>query len=510
METTQEISSFSELGLPTGLCTIVKQLGYEVPTPIQIQSIPVVLAGKDLIGQAQTGTGKTAAYALPLLSKITFERGDPQVLVLTPTRELAIQVAEAFKSYAGPDERFHVLPIYGGQSIGIQFRQLERRPQVIVGTPGRVMDHLRRKSLSLASIRALVIDEADEMLSMGFQEDIEWIISHAPAEKQTTLLSATMPRTVRRVAQTYLREPVEVNIQKVAADEALIEQSFWLVNGIHKLDALTRILEANEFDGVLIFVRTKTAAVELAEKLEARGYSAGALNGDMSQDIRERTVDRLKLGRLDILVATDVAARGLHVERISHVINFDIPFDSETYTHRIGRTGRAGRTGTAILFVSARERGLLRSIERGTGNRIEPFRMPSREDISQRRTEKLKAKIVAALQNSEVEEYSKVIAEVVDENGTSATAVAAALCCLLQQDGPAPIKELPASLDEQVTRNYTERQEPRAARSGERNKKKRFARPNHSGNGNRPGNPSAPSHKKKASGPKKKHRKGMS
>lgn len=427
-------SAFAELGLPQGLCDVVKSLGYELPTPIQTRSIPLLLEGRDLIGQAQTGTGKTAAFALPLLSKVDFALAEPQILVLTPTRELAIQVAEAFQSYARGQHDFHVLPIYGGQAITSQFRQLKRNPQVIVGTPGRVMDHLRRKSLSLSSLKALVIDEADEMLSMGFLEDMEWIITHTPEEKQTVLFSATMPKAIRRVAQTYLKNPEEIAIKPVSAEASLIEQSFWFVNGLHKLDALTRILESCEFDGVLVFVRTKTAAIELSEKLEARGYSAGALNGDMSQDQRERTVDRLKNGRLDILVATDVAARGLHVDRISHVINFDIPFDGETYTHRIGRTGRAGRAGTAILFVSPREQGLLRAIERDTGSRLERFAMPSREDIRRRRVEKFKGQFAEVLAGAELSEQLLVIEELQQEHQVPPEVIAATFCAIIQRE----------------------------------------------------------------------------
>ena len=321
MKTEIPQTTFADLGLQPELCEIIKSLGYEVPTPIQVKSIPLLLAGRDMIGQAQTGTGKTAAFALPLISTIKPGLSTPQVLVLTPTRELAIQVAEAFKSYAKHIKGFQVLPIYGGQSIMPQLKQLARKPQVIVGTPGRVMDHLRRKSLSLAGVSAVILDEADEMLSMGFLEDIQWIIEHAPTEKQTVLFSATMPKAIKTVAERYLRNPEHVVIAQVTSSASLINQSHWLVSGLHKLDALTRILEVSDTDGTLIFVRTKTATVELGEKLEARGYAAAALSGDLSQDARERTVAKLKNGSLDILVATDVAARGLDVERLNHVIN---------------------------------------------------------------------------------------------------------------------------------------------------------------------------------------------
>jgi ATP-dependent RNA helicase DeaD len=441
MKTDASQITFADLGLAPELCEIIKSLGYEAPTPIQAKSIPLLLAGRDMIGQAQTGTGKTAAFALPLISTIKPGLSDPQILVLTPTRELAIQVAEAFKSYAKHIKGFQVLPIYGGQSIVPQLKQLDRKPQVIVGTPGRVMDHLRRKSLSLAKIRAVILDEADEMLSMGFLEDIQWIIEHAPEEKQTVLFSATMPKPIKIVAERYLRDPEHVVIGQVTSQASLIHQSHWLVSGIHKLDALTRILEVSDTNGTLIFVRTKTATVELAEKLEARGYAAAALSGDLSQDARERTVAKLKNGSLDILVATDVAARGLDVERINHVINYDIPFDGETYTHRIGRTGRAGRAGTAVLFVSPRERGLLRAIERTVGKPIPPFKMPTREDLATRRADKLMAKIETALQSPDLPKYVKVIERLLERSESEPTSIAAALCSLVHQESPVLVDE---------------------------------------------------------------------
>ncbi len=473
--TPDAVPTFADLGLRAELCALVKELGYELPTPIQTMSIPPLLRGRDLIGQAQTGTGKTAAFALPLLNNIDFALQEPQVLVLTPTRELAIQVAEAFKSYARNNESFHVLPIYGGQSIGIQLRQLNRQPQVIVGTPGRVMDHLRRGSLSLGSLKALVIDEADEMLSMGFVEDMEWIITHTPETKQTALFSATMPKGVRRIAQSYLRNPEEIVIKQVASQAALISQSCWFVSGLHKLDALTRILELNEFDAMLIFVRTKTSTVELVEKLEARGYAAGALNGDMTQEARERTVERLRAGRLDIVIATDVAARGLDVERISHVLNFDLPFDAEVYTHRIGRTGRAGRSGTAISFVADREQGLLRSIERGTGKRLEKFAMPTREDINRRHTELFKAKVADALSKTDLTEFQELIAVMARENETSELAIAAALCSMVHKKPPAA----KASAGKDLVATERSVQEPRTQRRPDRfvTSEKSFKRP---------------------------------
>ena len=354
MQTPESPPDFAQLGLTAPVLQAVQALGYELPTPIQSQCIPHLLAGRDLLGQAQTGTGKTAAFALPLLCRIDPAQGKPQVLVLTPTRELALQVAEAFQSYARRLPGFHVLPIYGGQSYSLQIRQLQRGAQVVVGTPGRVMDHLRRGTLSLAAIRTLVLDEADEMLNMGFVEDIEWIFDQAPKPRQVALFSATMPETIRKVTQRHLVDPVEIRVATRPETVLTTTQRHCVVTRYHKLDMLTRVLELETFDAMLVFVRTKNATEELAEKLVAHGFAAEALNGDMSQVMRERTVERLKGGRIDILVATDVAARGLDVDRITHVVNYDIPNDPESYVHRIGRTGRAGREGHALLLVEPR------------------------------------------------------------------------------------------------------------------------------------------------------------
>ena len=364
---TSPVESFADLGLSSALLKALADIGYETPSPIQAQCIPILLEGHDLIGMAQTGTGKTAAFALPLLEKIDVKISKPQALILTPTRELAIQVAEALQSYAHGLPGFHVLPIYGGQSYTIQLKQLSRGAHIIVGTPGRVMDHLERKTLNLDHLKTLVLDEADEMLRMGFIDDVEWILERTPAEHQTALFSATMPEQIRRVAQKYLVEPREIKIKSATATVAAIRQVYWQVSGMHKLDALTRILEVEEdFDAAIIFVRTKTATVELADKLSARGYAAAALNGDLNQQMRERVIEQLKSGALDIVIATDVAARGIDVPRVSHVVNYDIPYDTEAYVHRIGRTGRAGRNGNAILFVAPREVRMLRTIERAT------------------------------------------------------------------------------------------------------------------------------------------------
>ncbi len=350
------LPSFRDLALIEPVLRALDDVGYETPSPIQGQVIPHMMQGKDVLGQAQTGTGKTAAFALPILSRIDLKKKDPQVLILAPTRELAIQVAEAFQRYAAHLKGFHVLPIYGGQDYSTQLRQLKRGAHVVVGTPGRVMDHMRKGTLTLESLSVLVLDEADEMLRMGFIDDVEWILEQTPDHRQTALFSATMPSAIRKIAQEYLNTPEQITIKVTTATAINIRQRFCQVSGAHKLDALTRILEAETFDGMIIFVRTKTATVELAEKLEARGFSASAINGDMSQALRERSIAHLKSGKLDILIATDVAARGLDVDRITHVVNYDIPYDTESYIHRIGRTGRAGRTGDAILVYCAQRK----------------------------------------------------------------------------------------------------------------------------------------------------------
>ena len=395
--TEQSVASFGDLGLSAAVLEALAEVGYESPSPIQAATIPVLLAGQDMLGQAQTGTGKTAAFALPMLSRIEVRGGPPQGIVLVPTRELAIQVAEAFQRYASKIRGFHVLPIYGGQSYTPQLMSLKRGAHVVVGTPGRVMDHLKRGTLDLGGVTCLVLDEADEMLQMGFVDDIEWILEQTPPTRQVALFSATLPSPIRRIAQKHLREPVEVTITSKTSTATNIRQRYWVVSGVHKLDALTRILEAEPFDGMLIFTRTKQSTVELAERLEARGFAVAALNGDMQQKDRERTVTRLKGGQLDILVATDVAARGLDVERISHVVNYDVPYDTESYVHRIGRTGRAGRNGEAILFITPRERNMLRYIERATRSPLEPMDLPTVADVNEQRVARFRQRITEAL-----------------------------------------------------------------------------------------------------------------
>ncbi|MCK7594708.1 DEAD/DEAH box helicase [Pseudomarimonas salicorniae] len=435
-ESSDGVPAFSELGLTPQLVTALAAVGYETPSPIQAATIPPLLEGRDVLGQAQTGTGKTAAFALPVLSRLDPGARLPQCLVLAPTRELAIQVAEAFQRYATGMDGFHVLPIYGGQSYGPQLGALRRGVQVVVGTPGRVIDHLERGSLDLSALRTLVLDEADEMLRMGFIDDVEAVLKKLPESRQVALFSATMPPPIRRIAQTYLRDPVEISIKAKTTTAANIRQRYWWVSGLHKLDALTRILEAEPFEAMIIFARTKQATEELAEKLAARGFSAAAINGDIAQPQRERTIQRLKEGQLDILVATDVAARGLDVERISHVLNYDIPYDTESYVHRIGRTGRAGRSGEAILFVTPREKGMLRAIERATRQPIAEMVLPSVEAVNDQRVAKFLSRITDTLERGGLELYRSLVERYETEHNVPAVEVAAALARLLQGDSP--------------------------------------------------------------------------
>ncbi len=429
-------TGFKELMLSKAVLRVLDDVGYETPTPIQAQMIPEFLAGKDVVGQAQTGTGKTAAFALPLLSRINLKTKNPQVLVLTPTRELAIQVAEAFQRYAGRIKGFHVLPIYGGQDYERQFRRLKQGTHVVVGTPGRVMDHIRRKTLNLDMLSCLVLDEADEMLRMGFIDDVEWILEQTPGEHQIALFSATIPPAIRRIAHKYLKDPVSITIKARTATVEATRQRFWMVSGYHKLDALTRILEAESFDGVIVFVRTKNATAELSEKLEARGFLSAPLSGDIAQRQRERTIERLKNGKLNILVATDVAARGLDVDRISHVINYDIPHDTEAYVHRIGRTGRAGRSGEAILFVAPRERRMLHMIEKATNQKIELMELPSTEIINNKRIARFQQRITDTLAVEELGLFYQIIEQYRQEHNVPALEIASALAKIVQGNTP--------------------------------------------------------------------------
>ena len=429
-------NEFSALDLSQPVLKAIQQLGYEQPTPIQAQCIPLLLDKKNLLGTAQTGTGKTAAFALPLLSSIDEKQKTPQILVLTPTRELAIQVAEAFQSYAKHLKGFHVLPIYGGADIRSQLKGLKRGAQVIVGTPGRTLDHLKRKSLNLRQINALVLDEADEMLRMGFIDDVESILSQTPDDCQRALFSATMPAPIKRVASKYLGDAEQISIASKTKTVERIKQQYVTVKGHQKMDALTRVLEVEPFDAMIIFVRTKSSTVDIAERLEARGFSAAALNGDLSQAIRERTINKLKKGKVDIVVATDVAARGLDVERISHVINFDIPYDNESYVHRIGRTGRAGREGTAILFITPKETRLLRSIEKSTRQSIPPLTMPSNEQLSGQRIEQFTQQLLTTMETPRLDKFRDMIVKFASDNELDMADIAAALTYENQKDRP--------------------------------------------------------------------------
>lgn len=443
-ENTPEITpDFQQLGLNTAIVGTLNQLGYETPTPIQQQAIPALLEGRNVLGLAQTGTGKTAAFALPLLQRMNNKVQTPQTLVLCPTRELAIQVAEAFQAYAKGLPGFHVLPIYGGADMRNQLRGLKQNPQVIVGTPGRVMDHLRRNSLDLSQLGHLVLDEADEMLRMGFVEDIDWILEHTPKTKQVALFSATMVKEVRRLTDQYLNDPVRIEIK--ASQEALgkIEQFVWNVGGIDKLEALTRILEVEDWNAAILFVRTKVECQFLAEKLAARGHACTALSGDVAQKQREDIINQFKKGKLDLVIATDVAARGLDVERISHVINWDIPGDVQTYTHRIGRTGRAGRSGRAIMFVKPRERRLLRDIERVTKTQIKPYPLPSANELSEHRAAQFKATVIDNLDSKDLDFFRAMITGWVEQADLDPIDLAAVLAKMAQEDKPLQLPDDP-------------------------------------------------------------------
>jgi len=466
----ESTASFRDLKLSDAVLRALADVGYESPSPIQAQTIPVLLSGKDMLGQAQTGTGKTAAFALPALTQIDLTRHEPQVLVLVPTRELALQVSEAFLRYAAHLKGFHVLPIYGGQSYQPQLNALRRGVHVVVGTPGRVIDHMNRGTLKLTGLTLLVLDEADEMLRMGFIDAVESILEQTPPQRQVALFSATIPAPIRRIAAKHLRTPVEVTIKSKTSTATNIRQRYWMVSGMHKLDALTRILEAESFDGMLVFTRTKHATVELAEKLEARGFAAAPLNGDIPQPLRERTVARLKAGQIDIVVATDVAARGLDVERIGHVVNYDVPYDTESYVHRIGRTGRAGRKGEAILFIAPRERNMLRAIERATRQVIEPMNLPSVDAVNTLRIAKFKQRIAETIAKGEGNLYRPVLEQMEAESGLPLMDIAAALASLSQGATPlllAGKPERPAEAPKAPTparvhdRDHEERDRPR-------------------------------------------------
>ena len=405
-------TTFADLGLKAPILEALNDLGYEKPSPIQAECIPHLLSGRDVLGMAQTGSGKTAAFSLPLLNNIDPDLRAPQILVLAPTRELAVQVAEAMTEFSKHMRGVNVVALYGGQRYDVQLRALRQGPQIVVGTPGRLLDHLKRGTLDLSKLSGLVLDEADEMLRMGFIEDVETIMAQIPEGHQTALFSATMPEAIRRITRRFMKEPQEVRIQSSVTTRPDISQSYWSVYGMRKNEALVRFLEAEDFDAAIIFVRTKNATLEVAEALERSGYNSAALNGDMNQALREQTLERLKDGRLDILIATDVAARGLDVERISLVVNYDIPMDSESYVHRIGRTGRAGRAGRALLFVENRERRLLRNIERTMKLTIPEAELPNAELLGKRRLEKFAAKVQQQLESSDLDQYRALLSQI--------------------------------------------------------------------------------------------------
>ena len=428
--------TFKDLGLNQNLVQALDASGYVNPTPIQAESIPHLLAGRDIIGQAQTGTGKTAAFALPLLQTMDLKLSQTQVLVLTPTRELAIQVAEAFERYAGGVKAIRVAAIYGGQDYMVQFRQLDRGAHVVVGTPGRVMDHMRRGSLNLDGLRCLVLDEADEMLRMGFAEDVEWVLQSVPEKRQIALFSATLPDQIRRMAQQYLRDPAEITIKQRTATADTIRQRYLIAAPGQKEIALARVLEAEETDGVIVFCKTKSSTEPLVEYLNHHGHRAVALHGDIAQKQRERIIDNLRGGKINIVVATDVAARGLDVQRVSHVINYDLPFDSEAYVHRIGRTGRAGRNGEAILFLGPRDRGKLRRLEQATRQTIEQMEFPSNRAINKRRVTKFHERITGGLAHHDIETFLSIISQYRQENDVPVEQIAAALATIIQGKKP--------------------------------------------------------------------------
>jgi ATP-dependent RNA helicase DeaD len=466
-EEAQAAPTFADLGLDGPVLKVLSDVGYETPSAIQAATIPTLLEGRDVVGLAQTGTGKTAAFALPILAQLDVDQKTPQALVLAPTRELALQVCEAFEKYAARMRGVHVLPIYGGQGYGVQLSALRRGVHIVVGTPGRIMDHLSKGTLDLSELKFLVLDEADEMLKMGFAEDVETILADTPDTKQVALFSATMPSQIRRISKKYLNEPAEITVKTKTTTSSTITQRYLIVSYAQKVDALTRILEVENFEGMIIFVRTKNETEGLAEKLRARGYSAAAINGDVAQVQRERTVNQLKSGKLDILVATDVAARGLDVERISHVVNFDIPTDTESYVHRIGRTGRAGRTGDAISFITPRERYLLGQIEKATKQELTQMQLPSVDDVNTTRLTRFDDAISEALtQSDRVEKFRDIIDHYVRNHNVPESDVAAALAIVAQGETPL-LLDAEAERKERFERNQREQAERKERRERE-------------------------------------------
>ncbi len=481
-DTASDAITFSELGLSEPTLKALKDVGYETPSAIQAATIPLLLAGRDVVGLAQTGTGKTAAFALPILSRLDTSQKVPQALVLAPTRELALQVCEAFEKYAAHIRGVHVLPVYGGQGYGVQLSALRRGVHVVVGTPGRIMDHLEKGTLDLSELKYLVLDEADEMLKMGFAEDVETILADTPDDKQVALFSATMPAQIRRISKKYLHDPEEVTVKNKTTTSANTTQRYLMVSYPQKVDALTRILEVENFEGMIIFVRTKNETETLAEKLRARGYSAMAISGDVAQAQRERTVEQLRSGKLDILVATDVAARGLDVERISHVVNYDIPIDTESYVHRIGRTGRAGRSGAAISFVTPRERRLLSAIEKATRQPLTQMQLPTVEDVNVTRLARFDDAITEALSQEErISRFRDIIGHYVEHHDVPEADVAAALAVVAQGEEP-----LLLSADDALSRRV-ERDD--RSRDDRPDRSDRWARDDRGGRGGRPERP---------------------
>ena len=476
---------FEQLDLGEQLHTSLAELGYERPTQIQARAIPLLLEGRDLVGRAQTGTGKTAAFALPVLRNIEIDRKRPQALVLAPTRELALQVCEAVRRYGRQMRGLQVLPVYGGQGMTYQLKSLKRGVHVVVGTPGRVLDHLERGTLDLRDLRTLVLDEADEMLRMGFIDEVERILEQTPEDRQTALFSATMPAPIKRIAERFTRDALEVHIESEAVTVESIEQQHVLVSGDpNKVEAMTRLLEVEDFDAMIVFVRTRVKSVEVAEKLEARGHGAEALHGDMTQQLRQRTVDRFKAGEFDVLVCTDVAARGLDVPRITHVLNYDIPSDTEAYVHRIGRTGRAGRAGKAILFAGRRERRMLQAIERATGTRIERLALPTGRQIGERRVASFKQTLSATVDAQQLDYFHAVVESFCEETGHDATTAAAALAYLYQRERPFEIPEVQLEDRGDARRERRDRRD-RDERRGPRDRGPRGDRPEREGRGDR-------------------------
>jgi ATP-dependent RNA helicase DeaD len=463
--------TFADLGLGDAVLKALKDVGYESPSAIQAATIPPLLAGNDMVGLAQTGTGKTAAFALPILDQLDVKQKKPQALVLAPTRELAIQVCEAFEKYAAHTRGVHVLPVYGGQAYGVQLSALRRGVHIVVGTPGRIMDHLEKGTLDLTELRFLVLDEADEMLNMGFADDVETILADTPDTKQVALFSATMPAQIRRLSKKYLNDPVEITVKNKTTTSANTTQRYLICSYPQKVDALTRILEVENFEGMIVFVRTKNETETLAEKLRARGFSAMAINGDVAQVQRERTVNQLKSGKLDILVATDVAARGLDVDRISHVINYDIPTDTESYVHRIGRTGRAGRKGDAISFVTPREQYLLKHIEKATRQPLTKMALPTAEDVNVTRLARFDDQITQALSSPSIGFFRDVVSHYIRANDVPEVDVAAALAIAMQGETPLlldPEVERRAAAKERADRAERSPRKDRPERGGER------------------------------------------